>query len=160
MKDVLGGFLAEFREKPFDKITVSGICRRAGVARGSFYRRYHSTSQCLEAVVDRYLRQSCREAEREGLQAYFSFWEQHREFLQLMKTNGLYIVLVDRATELLSAGKPEGWNVYRVRFVVSGTFCVILRWVEDGCVKSPAAMERALQRIYVTAPKEILPCVK
>ena len=39
-------------EKPFDKITVTDITRRADLSRGTFYAHYASTSDLLSAMID------------------------------------------------------------------------------------------------------------
>ena len=39
-------------EKPFDKITVTDVTRRADLSRGTFYAHYDSTSDLLRAMID------------------------------------------------------------------------------------------------------------
>ena len=44
---------------PFDAITVSALCREAGVHRGTFYLHYRNTMEVLDELLDDALENVC-----------------------------------------------------------------------------------------------------
>ena len=44
--------LALKKSMPFDEITVSALCREAGIHRGTFYLHYRNTMEVLDEVLD------------------------------------------------------------------------------------------------------------
>lgn len=45
---IIAAFLDELSEKPFDKITVTGIVKRCGINRNTFYYHYHDVYELVE----------------------------------------------------------------------------------------------------------------
>ena len=151
MSEILSGFLLELQEIPYNKITISSICRRINIARKSFYRHFRSKQDCLLAVIDDHLVFSYKEAEQGGIQQYFWYWSQHRDFLRRLKVNDLYPILVEQAVKFVYQSNPESNDAYRIRFIVTGVFYVILHWVDKGCRETPAYLEDTLRQ-FLTIP--------
>jgi len=98
---ILDSALALFREEGFEKATVRGIARRAGVATGAAYYYYPSK----EAIVMDFYRRSCVEMQprieaaldgvkglenrlRELIRAKLSYFAPNREVLRALLRNG------------------------------------------------------------------------
>lgn len=147
MSDILDCFLAELQEKPYNKITVSDICRKANVSRKTFYRCFHSKQACLLAVIDRHLSASYEEAMRGGLQQYFIYWQRNWDFLQTLKENTLYPILLEQAMGFVSRRNPRDWDEYQRGFAVTGVLGVIVQWIEQGCKETVAHLGKELHKV-------------
>ena len=147
MSEITKGFLTELREKPYSKITVSSICREAGISRSTFYRSFHSKQECLRALIDQHLAAAEAEAVVCGVRQYFEYWMRRQEFLRLLQANNLENMVVEQAVRFVQKKGLTDWNEYRIRFVVSGTLCMILRWLERGCRESPGYLQKMYERI-------------
>jgi AcrR family transcriptional regulator len=147
MSDILDCFSAELQEKPYDKVTISDICRRAKVSRKTFYRYFHSKQACLLAVIDRHLSASYEEATQGGLQAYFIYWRRNSAFLQTLRANELYPLLVEQAVLFIKQSLALNWDACRIHFVVTGVLCVIVQWIELGCEETVDDLGKELHKV-------------
>ena len=151
MSDILDCFLAELQEKPYNKITIADICRKANVSRKTFYRCFHSKQACLLAVIDRHLSVSYEEAGHGGLHQYFIYWQHNRDFLRALKANDLCPILWEQAIQFVSQRNQQDWDEYQIRFVVTGVLCVIVQWIERDCKESVDHLGKELHKV-LTVP--------
>ncbi|MCI9443049.1 MAG: TetR/AcrR family transcriptional regulator [Ruminococcus sp.] len=90
------GLFRLMEEKPYARITVSEITKKADVSRRTFYRLYREKDE----VIHHYLGGLCQEYRTKSpilenynicqiAREYFSFWYQYRDFLLLMHRCGL-----------------------------------------------------------------------
>lgn len=151
MSDILNCFIAELQERPYNKITIADICRKANISRRTFYRCFHSKQACLLAVIDRHLSASYEEARHGGLQQYFIYWQHNRDFLKMLKANALYPILLEQAMQFVSQRNRQDWDHHQIRFVVTGVLCVIVQWIERGCKESVDYLGKELHKV-LTVP--------
>ena len=101
--------LSLMERKPFSSITVSELCREAGVSRPTFYSLFGS----MEDVVLYILKESyCYSPSSEHLggcgltgfcYGYSGYIASHRDFLSLLMRNGLFHIVYGSIEESLSA---------------------------------------------------------
>ena len=149
MNRIPEAFLKELQETPYSAVTVAGICRRAGISRATFYRRYSCKQDCLRDAVAMHLAAS-HEGSRSGdLGCYFRYWQQHRTFLELIGRERLYPELVEGAVDFVR--RQGHGDTHRIRFIVTGVFCILVQWVRDGCQEPPEQLARCLEQL-MSAP--------
>lgn len=153
------GLFQLMEEKPYARITVSEITKKADVSRRTFYRLYREKDE----VLHRYLGNLCREyrTKRPVLEKYdicqiareyFSFWYQYRDFLLLIHRCGLDEMLyyeVSRASrEVVGARignqgyKNSSEMVYFADYSTGGFTLLLQRWVVKGMKEKPEQYAR------------------
>lgn len=106
---IAGTLLSLMERKPFSSITVSELCREAGVSRPTFYSLFGS----MEDVVLYILKESyCYAPGGEHVDGcglagfcygYSGYIASHRDFLSLLMQNGLFHIVYGSIEESLSA---------------------------------------------------------
>ncbi|MDO5540851.1 MAG: TetR/AcrR family transcriptional regulator [Eubacteriales bacterium] len=151
------------KEKDFAQITVSGIVKRADVARRTFYRLYKGK----EDVIDCYFSRLCQNyrstypaLEKYDLDQiardYFGFWYQYREFLMVMNQCGLREKLyyeISRVSEEIVKNRiscKEVRNGQEVRYFAyysAGGFILLLHhWIIEGMRETPDEYAQKVSR--------------
>ena len=156
MRDLCDAFLLELQEKPYCKITIASICRRANIPRRSFYRYFHRKQDCLLAVVKEHLMESYQCAIEGGLHHFLVYWKEHQSFLRILKSNHLGAELLEQAVLLLEERNEPAWDSNQRQFVVVGMFCVTMQWVESGCKKNVDDLANKLKMILGMPLLELL----
>lgn len=153
------GLFQLMEEKPYARITVSEITKRADVSRRTFYRLYREKDE----VLHHYLEGLCREYRtklpvlekydiRQIAWEYFSFWYQYRDFLLLMHRCGLdemlYYEISCASREVVEAriGNQRYKNSSEMEYFAdysTGGFTLLLqRWVAKGMKEKPKQYAR------------------
>ena len=148
---------------PYQDVTVSQICREAGVLRQSFYRHFELKEDILAYHMDSLFEEyfaTLYEARGESsaqLCAFYRFMERNRPFLHMALQNQLFH-LIDRSIaknlpRFVSIGQiavveEERAENYLMRFI-SATVCALLaQWVSNGFAESPEWMARLTERLW------------
>lgn len=140
---IAGAMLALLERKPFSALTVSELCREAGVSRPTYYSLFDS----MEEVIRYILQDSCcysPEADRTkactlesfclGYSLYISA---NRDFLSLLMRNGLFHILYRSIEESLTecgcflADADPATRRYAARFTAGGLAGFIQNYTED-----------------------------
>jgi AcrR family transcriptional regulator len=149
----------------YDDITISELCRRAGLSRKIFYRLFEKKADVLYSMLDRALLESdCYTPEEPGshteLYRFLSYWLQKKDLLDAMQKNRTGNLLTDRAIQIakdqLSSpvrsfgpkeiqGRPEA-----IVFYLSGIFSTLLIWHEQGFNQSVEDLEKLMLTILTT----------
>ncbi len=160
MNDAL---LSILEEKPFEFITVSEICKKAGVNRSTFYLHYENTADLLvEATkhifdkfrsyfpLDRVEFENCDLSELnyvtdKYLHPYLSYIKDNRRiFLTALKHSNsfgfesvfqrLFQNIFDPILERFHY--PAGDRKYAMMFYLNGITAIVNEWLKDDCNKS------------------------
>lgn len=149
------------KTKPYKDITVSELSAHADLARRTFYRHFST----MEEVLDSTLQQLCDEfaayfvenQPKRGdlhnmIYIYFTFWEQHKEFLLILQKNDMMHLLLKKVlpqarNEIRSAllnGNVMEENTqyleYASYFTEGGAWNLMVKWLGDGAVLTPEEM--------------------
>ncbi len=161
--------LALLREKPYQKISVTEIARRAGLARPTFYAHFETKDDLLMSYVDDVFEQlfsdwsgrprqtvaSNAAADIQVSIRLFKTWQNNAEVLRLVRTADVDNLILVRlkvyyhkiyndiiAPEILQ--RNPALAGYFTDFVAGTTFMLLTRWMDEKMRHSPEAMGRLL----------------
>lgn len=136
----------------YDKITVSEICRRAGLDRRTFYRNFDSKNDVLEYYIkilgSEYLSefQAAKPSDtNEAALLFFNFWRRHLSFIASIQKCGLsnfvfmhFETFVKANQELLIGldSLPSQLD-YIFAYRIGGFWNVMLTWAANHADISP-----------------------
>lgn len=149
------------KEMPYDKITVSELCDRAGLPRRSFYRYFSNKNDVLEYAMMNLMREcmlySMEELSQQGpleeiFFRFFSYWkEQRSEWLRFLSTNHLEVVLIrkfrewfyeERRIRYEKKGITDEHLRISMTFVLGGVMMMLFQWAADGYCTETKDMAR------------------
>ncbi len=151
IKDALYDLMAE---KSFSEITVTDIIQRAGVARASYYRNYHSIEEILETAMRGVIREFEETADYdytdyicyESVRHAFHFCLRYREHIMQLFQSGFSDMFLRILTEYVEvwAGDMPASSVesYQLYFFTGGLYNTVYKWFENGARESPEEMAR------------------
>lgn len=153
--------------KNYNEITVVDIALNADLARRTFYRNFNTK----EDVLDAYIHQLCDEYvaylsntnlsfENIGF-AFFSFWQKHIVFLQILKKNHMLYFLLEMFNEYL----PPIYQLYKddrteydnsieksyaLLFSAGGFWNTLVGWLNSETPLSPQEMSKIITNAVKT----------
>ncbi len=165
------GLVRCLTDKPLSRITVSELCREAGVNRATFYNHYQSPAMVLRAITRDYGRQLKEVFESSyqtggqdrarGVEACLEYLnERHTEVMVLLSENAENNVvrfaeeMVDElaADDAMLAGLGvEGGDEARYLYAVvtaSAAYGLIRVWLRGDISKSPAELVKLLVDVF------------
>ena len=163
-KQVEDALLALMEKIPYEDITVTELCRSAGVSRRVFYHLFSSKTGALHALIDHRLlaEESSFPHIEDHLLRFFLYWKENRALLDVLQANQLAGLLLERMiTSVLSEDydlrnwlKENGWEEEEkdvIIFHLSGVMGLIYRWYYSGFQESPGEMASLMRKI-ITRP--------
>lgn len=164
------GLLKMLHSQPYDKITLTDLCRQLNVPRKSFYRYFPTKEDCLLALVDHTLA-DCNDIALQGWDGgttldepvqlrFFSYWMEHREFLDMIQENNFQHLLLDRTTAIVDRMKEnrEADTFAREQieyFIAHGLMTTVLRWHHFNFPSSPEEMAKTLAKLLTATDVSI-----
>lgn len=149
------GLLEVLSAQPYEKITLTDLCRHLEIPRKSFYRYFPTKDDCLLALID-YTLSDCNDIALKGWDGshaldaqvqlrFFRYWKEHQVFLDAVQKNSLQHLLLDRTTLIVDRMKEntEQHNFARDQveyFIAHGLMTTVLRWHHFGFPGSPEEM--------------------
>jgi AcrR family transcriptional regulator len=144
------------REKPYRKITITELTIRAKLTRRTFYRHFVMLDDILNYIIQQRADDFLSYLIGRGhldlsslIRDYISYWEQHKEFLALLRKNNLMYLLFEKAFPQVS--KKYTYQFYKKLpdntdmeiesdifdriffFVMGGSWLLTDKWLaEDG----------------------------
>lgn len=159
------GFLKVLHSQPYDKITLTELCRQLNIPRKSFYRYFPTKEDCLLALVDHTL-SDCNDIALRGWDGstaldepvqlrFFTYWIEHRDFLDMIRENNFQHLLLDRTTAIVDRMKESGTADRFAReqveyFIAHGLMTTVLRWHHFGFPSSPEEMAKTFGNLLAS----------
>lgn len=160
-----GAMIALLQDKPFARITVSELCKQAGVSRQTFYSLFDSREDVMLFTLQA---QYCEELEmktpagpacrREMLRwlcrSYSTYIVRHQDLIRLLVENRLDYLLYDSLFEAMNRcdcflGAVDGCTRgYAAGFFAGGVACVARRFAEEGCASSESQLEDLFETLF------------
>lgn len=155
----------------YEDISVSDLCRRAGIPRKSFYRYFSSKDGAFHALLDHTMMEfesfsgpyavgEHRTLERD-LERFFMFWMLKKPLLDVLAKSNLSGVLIERAiaqsvteTTLPKRFLPQDQRPMQEQitiFCVCGFMSMVIQWHLGGYLQSARLMAQTAVRL-VTKP--------
>ena len=163
-RQVAEAMMRLIREKPYAQITISELCKIAGVSRQTFYSLFTSRENVMiftlqaeacdapeislpESCCDRSsaLRWICR--------GYSEYLLRNRQLIKLLVDNHIDYLLYDSFFEAMDgcecflARTDPCVRRYAASFYAGGIACVAKRYAQEGCVTSADALEELLMTL-------------
>lgn len=149
------GLLDALAAQPYEKITLTELCRQLQIPRKTFYRYFPTKEDCLLALIDHTL-SDCNAIALKGWDGstaldeavqlrFFRYWLEHRVFLDVIQKNNLQYLLLDRTTAIVDRMKERSRFANFARdqveyFIAHGLMTTLLRWHHFGFPSSPEEM--------------------
>ena len=159
-------FLQMLLESHYDDITISDLCRRAGLTRKMFYRLFTKKADVLYSLIDHALLDGNNFEPDPSvgpgeLHRFFAYWKSQEDLLDALVKHQNGSLLTDRAvrfalnedTTLVHAfGADEGrFGFETVVFYLTGIFSLVLTWHSQGYNHSIDDMSQLMKDI-LTSP--------
>ena len=165
-------FLQMLLESNYDDITVSDLCRRAGLSRKIFYRLFEKKADILYSMIDRALMEVDYYIPDDSvgpgeLHRFFAFWLHKKDLLDALLKLQNSSLLTDRAirfamreegSQVRSFGaEAEKGSYEAIVFYLSGIFSVLLVWHAQGYDKSIDEIATLMKDLLTTPAYEMQP---
>lgn len=155
--------LLDLMEKTeYDKISVSGICRKADLDRRTFYRNFESKNDVLEQYIrllgEEYIKNYATRdipCKYTAAKIFFEFWSRHIPFIRNIKKCGLSDFIFQRFekftkehTELLTNNGVMDCPIeYVLTYRIGGFWNVMLTWAAKDVILPPDEMASIISQI-------------
>ena len=140
------------QKKSFDAITVTEICRTAGIQRSTFYAHYSDPYELLQDMANQALKSFWAYWEahvpqnhepkinKENVKVFFSYVQEHQEQVRVLFTEPPTVFWEPILNWLMECMKPITKGPEHIRytaiFYLSGVVNVASRWLYTGCQES------------------------
>lgn len=138
---------------PFASISVTDICRRAGVVRKTFYRNFVSKLSVVERLVDQVFYEFMQKYDfkTSGARKIYLYWYEYilctREFSLIFFDPELYVLITRKIREFVEIELNETLHEsasfdpmlidYYLNFAAAGIASIMREWMRNDC-KTPA----------------------
>ena len=159
------GLLEALLQHPYEKITLTDLCRRLEIPRKSFYRYFPTKDDCLLALIDHTL-SDCNDIALKGWNGstaldehvqlrFFRYWKERSAFLDAVQKNDLQHLLLDRTTVIVNRMKENSEESSFARdqveyFIAHGLMATVLRWHSFGFRSSPEEMAKVFGNLFIS----------
>ncbi len=154
-------------EKLFENISISELCRVAGLSRKIFYRLYDAKADVVYSMIDHALLDTNSFVPDEsvgqgGMHHFLAYWKSQKRLLDILAKNRISLLLPQQAISLVLEEEPDIVNSFSagksdirlemVTFCITGLFTLVLDWHHRGFDRSIDEMARILMEVVTTAP--------
>ncbi len=166
-----GSLFYYLQSAPLEDITVTEICRRAGLTRRTFYRNCEEKKDLVLYACDWLVEQLIAGVDYSSSDAwalyrnFFAYWYEHRVFLGCVYRRGLFDLFADRFIFLCNRRQPfplqeealgnrpdsEGVRRFNNSFLLGGLTRMLYAWAEEDFRTS---VEDLIRSILFLLPRE------
>ena len=160
-RQIADAMMALLREKPYQQVSVSELCKAAGISRQTFYSLFTSRenvmvftlqAQCCDGPEITEPKPAARRQEplRQLCRGYSEYILRNRALIKLLVDNHIDYLLYDTFFENMDSCECFLRNVdpctrsYAASFYAGGFACVARRYAEEGCMSSADQLESLL----------------
>ena len=152
---IVTALLQLMQKKAFDRISITELCRKAGVSRMSFYRYFESKEDVLKkwcaGITDRFVAESGINYQNDSMELYFNtlFTQvlKYREMSFILQKNGLLWIVKDDIDRVFFETYRDVYDEYKMHFITGGIFNVYTLWIENGLRETPEELALKLSEI-------------
>ncbi|MBQ6293045.1 MAG: TetR/AcrR family transcriptional regulator [Lachnospiraceae bacterium] len=152
---IITALLQLLHKKAFSQISVTELCRKAGVSRMSFYRYFESREDVLKKwcaqITDKFVAESGIHYRTDTLKQYFTTLFTHvlqyREMSFILRKNGLLWIVKDDIDRVFFETYRGVYDEYKMSFITGGIFNAYTLWIENGLRETPEELAFQLSEI-------------
>lgn len=145
-------FLLLLKQKEYRDISITEICKKAGVTRMSFYRNFESKEDILvkkvRHITDNFLKESAISYKNDTISSYFiklfTHMEQQKELCAALNKAGLIHIIKDEFDRVFLNTYRQEYDDYKSVFLAGGIYNVFLYWFQNDCRDRPEALAKRL----------------
>ena len=163
-RQIAAAMMALIREKPFAQITISELCKAAGISRQTFYSLFTSRENVMAFTLQanycdgpEIARPEPARGEAGGIErlcrGYSEYMLRNRQLIKLLVDNRIDYLLYDSFFEAMDncdcfLGDVEPClRSYAASFYAGGFACVARRYAEEGCTTTADRLEAMLMTL-------------
>lgn len=152
------GLISLMSRKNFEDISVTEICKRAGVSRMTYYRYFEDKHSILNyymmKIIKNYITEN-KNAENsvdlhdfERIKECFVFFRRYSEFVMCLKKANLSSILLDELNKYMKEHedkKNSGMTrTYQMYYFAGALYNVFMNWLEGGMKESEENMAQII----------------
>lgn len=177
-KALHGALLALLKTKPLEAISVSALCREAGITRGTFYLHYKD----IGALFDEHLQSLLRDLEESYYEPYrhapgldvrrldpstiriFHHVKKYRQFYEIVFDRNSSLTYYYSLFEKIKSLMRESTSDYPlgdrdrdllIAYQANAMMGLLIQWSEEGFARSPESMnEQLIYFVRLKLPEE------
>ena len=164
------GLLRLLEKKPIEKVSVTELCREAGINRATFYAHYTCVQDVLKEMGQQIMADLAAVQSRYAGAGFYPNAQRMCQYLSenadavrvlLRNYSGQELVQVfnDTYEQLLRESAAQNLDVDNVKLVTSylagGCYSLIKLWLEEGIDKTPAQIAQLLTYLFTENLLEI-----
>ncbi len=163
IESITTALLKLMEKKPFEEITITELCQKAGVGRVSFYRNYNSKQDILldylSCVTDRWWSQLIKKSPEEFYQTFWksllSEYRKNSSLLLLLEENKVTYILKDHIFRCCGPQKEDDDSTAYTRAMLAGLiYGLVEEWIHRGMKDDPEVPD--LRRMLALAERDIM----
>lgn len=164
-RQVAEAMMRLIQEKPYSQITVSELCKTAGISRQTFYSLFTSRENvmiftlqaryCCSLHAEPLPRTSCRaEKLRILCRGCSEYLVRNRNLIKLLVDNRIDYLLYDsfedalNSSECIFGAADPCLRRYASSFYAGGLSCVARQYAHEGCASGPDQLEELLIALF------------
>jgi AcrR family transcriptional regulator len=163
-RQIARAMMALIREKPYAQITISELCKTAGISRQTFYSLFTSRENVMVFTLQTGERETPEiipperghdgeESLRWLCRGYSEYILQNRELIKLLVDNRIDYLLYDSFFEVMNGcecflpGVEPCLRNYAASFYAGGIACVAKQYALDGCTTTIDGLQNMLMTL-------------
>ena len=155
------------KDRLFEEISISELCRYTGLSRKTFYRLYETKADVVYAMIDHTIMEeaTCEPDRSVGpgeLHQFLAFWRSRSDFLDVLQKNQISALLAQQAANIALQETPDRLAIFGLEnnvnardmmlFYLSGFFALVLDWHSQGFERSIDEVCDVLVELLTKAP--------
>lgn len=149
--------LCLLKKKEYKDISITEICKKAGVTRMSFYRNFESKDDILlkkvRDVTDSFVKESAISYKNDTISSYFvklfTHMKQQKELCTALNKAGLIHAVKDEFDQIFLNTYRHEYDEYKSLFLSGGIYNVFLFWFINDCRDDPEILAKRLEDILM-----------
>ena len=143
------------KKKEYKDISITEICKKAGVTRMSFYRNFENKEDILlkkvQTVTDSFLKESAISYKRDTVSRYFmklfTHMQQQKDLCAALNKAGLIHMIKNEFDRVFLNAYKYVYDEYKSLFLSGGIYNVFLFWFINDCKDNPEVLAQRLDDI-------------
>lgn len=154
------------KERLFEEISISELCRYTGLSRKTFYRLYEAKADVVYAMIDHAILDAEGFVPDEsvgpgGLHKFLAYWKSRKDLLDVLKKNRISALLPQQAVKHAMVEAPEIVRCFgadseygreKMIFYVTALFALVQDWHNRDFDRSIDALSAMMMQLMTTPP--------
>lgn len=152
-------------EMPLNKVTITALCKRAGVNRVTFYHHFTDVYDMIAKIEIKYVEELNEYADRLMQNGKINFIlivrivEKYSDFYRVVFSNNIPTLLLDKMYDRLrnmyfsafsKKDIPQERLDYMYTFFENGMSSILIKWIRDGMVESEEYIADLISDIFIS----------